>query len=665
VFKKILIANRGEIACRVIQTLRKLGIASVAVYSDADKNARHTSMADEAVCIGAAPSAHSYLAIDHLLQACHDTGADAVHPGYGFLSENVQFATRLRNEGFVFIGPGERALATMGDKLASKRLARETGVNTIAGPDEIVSNADDAVRIARDVGYPVMLKASAGGGGKAMRIARNDGECRDGYERATNEAQSSFGDNRLLVEKFVERPRHIEIQIFGDSHGNVIHLGERECSLQRRHQKILEESPSPFVDEPLRTAMGAQAVALAQAVDYQSAGTVEFLVDDERNFYFLEMNTRLQVEHPVTELVTGIDLVEWMIRIAAGEALPWSQKEIALDGWAIEARVYAEDPARGFLPSAGRLIRFVPPVESNDVRVDTGVREGDEISIHYDPMIAKLITHGATRDVAIDRMRDALDEFCIRGIAHNVGFLGALVGHGRMIVGDLSTDLVDKEHPHGFDATETAQDDPALLLAVGGVVHRRVQEQAARISDQLAGYEAVVKNDWVVVTEEEQSTISVQPTDGGYRVHCGGSQYRVTTDWQIGQLLFRATMNDTNNDTKFCVQVERRQLGYRLSHRGAEVDLMVLSARAAELLSRIPANEPPDTHNYLLSPMPGLLTAVLVEVGDDVKIGQDLVIVEAMKMENVLRAERAGKVANLLVSAGTTLVVDQPILEFE
>jgi propionyl-CoA carboxylase alpha chain len=661
VFKKILIANRGEIACRVIKTARKMGIASVAVYSQADKDALHTLTADESVCIGPAPSSQSYLVIDNILRACQETGAEAVHPGYGFLSENATFAERLQEAGIVFIGPGVESIGSMGDKINSKRLAGEAGVNTIPGSADIIRDANHAVRIARDIGYPVMLKASAGGGGKGMRVARNDDECRDGFERATNEARSSFGDARVFIEKFIEEPRHIEIQVIGDRHGKLVYLGERECSLQRRHQKVIEEAPSPFIDNKTRTAMGEQAVALARAVNYHSAGTVEFIVDADRNFYFLEMNTRLQVEHPVTEFVTGLDLVELMIRVAAGEPLPLSQADVKLNGWAIEARVYAEDPFRNFLPSVGRLVRYLPPTESDVVRVDTGVYEGGEVSVHYDPMIAKLITYGVDRIEAIDRMRDALNDFYIRGVSHNISFLGALIEHSRFIDGRLSTNLIAEEYPGGFNAADVVHDDPPLLIAACGAMHRRYRERAAKISGQLPGYEPKVDDQWVIVMGGHNHPITVLPAEGGYDVVYSGNTYRVTTDWQFGQPLFRGEINGTH----VSIQVERRDLSYRLFHWGAQVDVMVVSARGAELLARMPVKEPPDMSKYLLSPMPGLLSQLLVAIGEGVKQGQDLAVVEAMKMENMLRAEREGKVVKLFASVGDTLAVDQPIIEFD
>jgi propionyl-CoA carboxylase alpha chain len=661
VFNKILIANRGEIACRVIKTARRMGIQTVAVYSTADKDALHVALADEAVCIGPPPSAESYLVIDNLVDACQKTGAEVVHPGYGFLSENAAFAERLQQARIVFIGPGTQALTSMGDKITSKRLAREAGVNTVPGYTEVIPNAQMAASVARDVGYPVMLKASAGGGGKGMRIAHNDDECREGFDRATNEAQASFGDNRVFLEKYIEQPRHIEIQVLGDQHGNVIYLGERECSLQRRHQKVIEESPSPLLDEATRRAMGGQAIALARAVEYCSAGTVEFIVDQSKNFYFLEMNTRLQVEHPVTELVTNLDLVELMIRVAAGEHLPLAQDDVQLRGWAIESRIYAEDPFRNFLPSVGRLVRYMPPNESANVRVDTGVYEGGEVSIYYDPMIAKLITHAGDRDQAIAHMRTALNEFYIRGVAHNIGFLGALVDHPRFHAGELSTNLIGEEYPNGFNAEDVVHDDPLLLVATCGAIHRSYRERAAKISGQLEGYEPLVESDWVVLLGDDKYLITVRPTEGGYDVIHEDQTYRVETNWQFGQPLFRGRINGE----EVCVQVERRHLIYRLFHWGTQVDVRVLSARAAELLARMPEKPPPDTSKFLLSPMPGLLARIVVAAGEDVKTGQDLAVVEAMKMENVLRAEREAKVARVLVGVGDTLSVDQPILEFE
>ncbi len=660
-FNKILIANRGEIACRVIKTCRQMGIRTVAVYSEADRDALHTLQADDAVCLGPAPSVQSYLAIEKVLEACRESGAEAVHPGYGFLSENAVFAERLSEAGITFIGPSPHAIRSMGDKITSKKLAEAAGVNTIPGYADVIESPERAVEIAREIGYPVMLKASAGGGGKGMRIARNDDECRDGFQRATNEARSAFGDERVFLEKLIEEPRHIEIQVLADQHGNVIHLGERECSLQRRHQKVIEEAPSPFLDTATRAAMGEQAVALARAVDYESAGTVEFIVDSDRNFYFLEMNTRLQVEHPVTEFVTGLDLVELMIRIAAGEALPLSQPDVRLDGWAIEARVYAEDPARGFLPSVGRLVRYLPPPISDAVRVDTGVYEGGEVSMHYDPMIAKVITHGSTRDDAIAQMREALNEFYVRGVSHNISFLAAVVEQARFQEGRLSTNMIAEEFPNGFDPSDKVHGDPVQLIVVATSIHRRYMDRAAGISGQLPGYERKVSDHWVVVINGTHVPVEVRSIAGGHEVIHEGRAHKIVSDWQFGQPLFVCTIDGR----QYCLQIERRNMTYRLFHWGSQVDLMVLTPRAAELLACMPVKEPPDVSRYLLSPMPGLLTQLDAEEGREVRSGQDLAVVEAMKMENVLRAERDGKIAKILAAVGETLSVNQPILEYE
>jgi len=660
-FKKILIANRGEIACRVIKTARKMGIKTVAVYSEADRDALHVEMADEAVFIGPPPTAQSYLVMERIVQACKDTGAEAVHPGYGFLSERAAFCEALDKEGIVFIGPKVRAIDAMGDKITSKKLAKEAGVSTVPGYNEVIKDTQEAVKIAQGIGYPVMIKASAGGGGKGMRVAWNDAECADGFERSTNEARSSFGDERVFIEKYIEEPRHIEIQVLGDSHGNIVYLGERECSLQRRHQKVIEEAPSPFLDEKTRKAMGEQAVALARAVDYQSAGTVEFIVDAKRNFYFLEMNTRLQVEHPVTEYITGLDLVEQMIRVAAGEKLAFTQDDVKLKGWAIEARVYAEDPFRNFLPSIGRLVKYMPPKETEVVRVDTGIYEGSEVSMYYDPMIAKLITYGATRDRAIAHMRDALNEFFIRGVAHNISFLAALMVHTRFMTGRISTNMIAEEYPNGFHAADVPHDDPALLISVSAFLHRRYMDRAARISGQLLGHERKITNDWVVLMSGKQHPVHVDPAEGGYDVVYMGENYQVRSDWQFGQPLFKGTLNGTD----ICIQVERRDMIYRLFHWGSQADVMVLSPRIADLQALMPVKAPPDLSKYLLSPMPGLLTKIAVQVGQEVKAGEELAVIEAMKMENVLRADQDAKVAKIMAAAGDSLAVDQAIIEFE
>ena len=660
-FAKILIANRGEIACRVMRTARRMGIATVAVYSEADRGALHVEQADEAVCIGGAMPAESYLKIDAIVAACRTSGAQAVHPGYGFLSENRAFRDALDAAGVAFIGPPPGAIESMGDKITSKRIAQSAGVSTIPGHVGVVRDAHDAVRIARDVGYPVMLKASAGGGGKGMRIARNDQECREGFERAASEARSSFGDDRLFVERYIEEPRHIEIQVLADRHGNAVYLGERECSIQRRHQKIIEEAPSPFIDPPTRRAMGEQALALARAVEYESAGTVEFIVDRERRFYFLEMNTRLQVEHPVTEMVTGLDLVECMIRIAGGDPLGFDQSEVALKGWAMESRVYAENPLRGFLPSTGRLVRYMPPQSTSDVRVDTGVGEGGEISMYYDPMIAKLVTRGDTRDDAIRRMRDALDAYCIRGVDSNIAFLCAVFSHPRFVAGKLSTDFIEEEYPNGFGADDLRLEDPSALVAVAAAVQRRYRERATSISGRMPSFEPTISDDWVVVVNGTQYPCRATSIEGGEEVEFDGATLVVRSGWWFGQPLFQGTVNGA----PMTVQIEPHGVGYRLMHRGVSADVRVLTPRQAELRALMPESVAPDLSRFLLSPMPGLLVSLAVGPGDHVKAGEELAVVEAMKMENVLRAENDATVKAVHAAPGDQLAVDQPLLEFE
>ncbi|NKB59219.1 MAG: acetyl-CoA carboxylase biotin carboxylase subunit [Alphaproteobacteria bacterium] len=657
-FSKILIANRGEIACRVIRSAKRMGIATVAVYSEADADALHVEMADEAVAIGPAPSSESYLVIDNIMQAIGDTGADAVHPGYGFLSENAAFAEALDAAGVAFIGPGPRAIAAMGDKIESKRLAEEAGVATVPGRPGVIADADEAVTVSKEIGYPVMLKASAGGGGKGMRIARDDDGVRESFRLASSEARSSFGDDRIFIEKFVENPRHIEIQILADSHGNTIYLGERECSIQRRHQKVIEEAPSPFIDPETRAAMGAQAVALAQAVDYKSAGTVEFIVDGDRNFYFLEMNTRLQVEHPVTELVTGVDLVEQMIRVAAGETLSITQDDVGLEGWAMETRIYAEDPFRNFLPSTGRLVRYRAPAENDRVRVDTGVTEGGEISIFYDPMIAKLITSGATRDDAIAQMRDALDAYYIRGVSHNIPFLAAVLAHPRFASGNISTAFIDDEYADGFSTDDLVHGDPRLIVAVAAAIDARHQHRRGRVNGHAPALEKRV----AIAGERDitEYALEISGDDGAYAVGVDGQQFVVRGAWRPGDPLFRGAVNDV----PVCIQVERHGTRFRLSHAGGQMDILIVSERVAALNRLMPIKEPPDMSRFLLSPMPGLLIRLSVAEGDAVKAGEELAIVEAMKMENVLRAEQDGTVKELLAGEGDSLMVDQPILEF-
>ncbi len=660
-FKKILIANRGEIACRIITTARRMGIATVAVYSDADRDARHVMLADEAVNIGPPPPRESYLASEKILAACRASGAEAVHPGYGFLSENADFSRQVEEAGLTFIGPKFAAIAAMGDKIASKKLAFAAKVNTIPGCNEVVIDASDAARIAGDVGYPVMIKASAGGGGKGLRIAHNDEEARDGFEACRAEALTSFGDDRIFIEKFIEEPRHIEIQVLGDGHGNVVHLFERECSIQRRHQKVIEEAPSPFLDEAMRSAMGDQAVALAKAVGYESAGTVEFIVGKDRGFYFLEMNTRLQVEHPVTEMITGLDLVELMIRVAAGEALPFQQDELKIRGWAIECRINAEDSLHDFLPSIGRIVRYQPPESvAGCVRVDTGVYEGGEIPMHYDSMIAKVICHGATRDQAIGRMRDALNAFVIRGVASNIAFQAALVRHPRFEQGRLTTGFIAEEYPNGFHGSDLSPEGAEFLATMAAAVHRIYLERASRIEGQVPGHELCIGEEFVVVGNAAEREVQVQRVTHGCDVRIDGRTHEVRSVWRFGDILMRGTFDGA----PFCVQVERPGLRYRLTCMGVQIEYSVMPRRAAELLRRMPRKLPPDTSKFLLSPMPGLLVNVAVIAGQVVQPGERLVVIEAMKMQNTLHAERGGTIAEVLAEQGTSLAVDQPILRF-
>ncbi|MFL2494412.1 MAG: acetyl-CoA carboxylase biotin carboxylase subunit [Porticoccaceae bacterium] len=658
--KKILVANRGEIACRVFITAKKMGIATVAVYSDADRDSLHVQMADEAVHIGPSVSSDSYLAINKIIQACLDTGADAVHPGYGFLSENGHFRDSLDAAGIIFIGPSKEAIESMGDKITSKRIAEQAGVNTIPGYTDVVRDADHAIEISAEIGYPVMLKASSGGGGKGMRVANNDGDCREGFERATNEAKSSFGDDRIFIEKYIQQPRHIEIQVMADSQGNVIYLGERECSIQRRHQKVIEEAPSPFLDNETRKKMGEQSCALARAVNYQSAGTVEFIADADMNFYFLEMNTRLQVEHPVTELVTGQDLVELMIRVASGEKLMLTQNDVTLSGWAIEARVYAEDPLRNFLPSTGRLVKYSEP-KGNGIRVDSGVYEGGEISIFYDPMIAKLITYGDDRSQSITRMVDALDNYYIRGVNHNISFLNALMVHPRFVDGDLTTNFIADEFPDGFHADLVVQNDPEIAVVVAASVHQLDCERAGLLSDQLEGHEVEPSNEWIVIIADQRRSVRVRLTDTGYLVELDGQDYCIFTEWRLGDPLFKAVINDVN----VSVQVEPVASGYRLFYRGTEINAQVISPRAADFMKHMLFKPPQDMSKFLLSPMPGLLVNLSVNEGQEVKEGEELAVIEAMKMENSLRATKDGVVGNIEAEQGDSLAVDQIILEFK
>ncbi|MBT0961054.1 acetyl-CoA carboxylase biotin carboxylase subunit [Denitromonas iodatirespirans] len=660
-FKKILIANRGEIACRVIKTARRMGIQTVAVYSEADKRALFVELADEAVCIGPAPSAQSYLVADKIIAACKQTGAEAVHPGYGFLSENAEFSRRLEEEGIKFIGPKHYSVAKMGDKIESKKLALEAKVNTIPGYNDAISGPEQAVEIAKDIGYPVMIKASAGGGGKGLRVAFNDKEAFEGFTSCVNEAKNAFGDDRVFIEKYVLEPRHIEIQVLGDAYGNYVYLNERDCSIQRRHQKVIEEAPSPFVDPDMRRAMGEQAVALARAVQYESAGTVEFVVGADKSFYFLEMNTRLQVEHPVTEYITGIDLVEQMIRVAYGEKLGFGQDEVKLDGWSMECRINAEDPFRGFLPSTGRLVKFEPPVEREDVRVDTGVYDGGEISMYYDSMIAKLIVHGTDRADAIRKMRDALNEFVIRGISSNIPFQAALLEHPRFCSGNFNTGFIAEEYPQGFDASMVPHDDPGLLAAVATFARMRYIERAVQISGQMAGHGRRVNKELVVLMGADKYPVSVEDLDGGLRIRQGEKTYDIVSDWTFRDRLFKGSVNGA----PVCLQIERRGLRYHISHFGLQVQPMVMTEVATSLLERMPEKLPPDLSKLLLSPMPGLLREVAVQPGQEVKAGEKLAVIEAMKMENVLKAEQDCVVKKVVAHPGASLTVDEVIIEFE
>jgi propionyl-CoA carboxylase alpha chain len=695
-FDKILIANRGEIACRVIKTAKKMGIATVAVYSDADKDALHVGLADEAVRLGPASSRESYLSADKTIAACKATGAQAVHPGYGFLSENEAFARRVEEEGIVFIGPKYASIAAMGDKIASKALAGRANVNTIPGWNAAIETAERAVEIAAGIGYPVMIKASAGGGGKGLRVAFNDKEAFEGFTACRNEARNSFGDDRVFIEKFVEHPRHIEIQVLGDAHGHVVFLNERECSIQRRHQKVIEEAPSPFISDATRAAMGAQAVALAQAVNYQSAGTVEFVVGRDQSFYFLEMNTRLQVEHPVTECITGLDLVEQMIRVAAGEPLSFTQAEVRRQGWAIECRINAEDPFRNFLPSTGRLVRFIPPDATMHaaqpvpgqfgVRVDTGVEEGGEIPMHYDSMIAKLIVHGSDRQDAIERMREALNGFVIRGVSSNIPFQSALLSHPSFVAGDFNTGFIAEHYARGFRAEDVPHHDADFLIALAAAVHRRLRDRAVGISGQVAGHGVQIAADHVAVIkgaggahrhvplhialsgdvaggaagDAPGRTAAPPSVTGPLLVTVTDRRYALTLDWSFRGIRAHGLCNGQ----PYTAQIERSELWTRVSHNGLVIEAQVLRPRAAALLQLMPYKAPADMSKYLLSPMPGLLVQVAVAAGQAVQAGERLAVIEAMKMENILTAAQDGTVAAVLARPGESLAVDQPILSF-
>ena len=659
-FKKILIANRGEIACRVMRSAKKMGIATVAVYSDADARSPHVELADEAVHLGPPPAAESYLLADKIIQAAKDTGADAIHPGYGFLSERESFALACKEAGIAFIGPPANAIAAMGDKIESKKLARDAGVNTVPGSEGAIDSTEDGLTWANKIGYPVMMKASAGGGGKGMRLAWNDQDVKDGFEATKREGLASFGDDRVFIEKFIEQPRHIEIQILGDTQGNIVYLGERECSIQRRHQKVVEEAPSPFVSPEMRKRMGEQAVALARAVGYYSAGTVELIVSGAdttgEGFYFLEMNTRLQVEHPVTEYVTGVDLVEQMIRVAAGEPLPFTQDDVTLNGWAMESRVYAEDPYRGFLPSIGRLVRYSPPETDENVRVDDGVAEGGEVSMFYDPMIAKLITYGEDRITAIDRMVEALGRFEIAGLGHNIDFLSALMQHERFRSGNITTNFIAEEYPDGFQGAPADHAQLRRLAAIGGFVATAHADRNLLIDGQL-GHRLQPPSQWQVKMADDVFDVTVSRDD----VSVNGEGTGLSMAYSPGDRMVEAEFGED----VIVVAVRPTRAGFRFNSLGASHDLRVLPAHAAQHGQHMIEKIPPDTSKLLLCPMPGLLVSLHVGEGDKVEPGQPLATVEAMKMENILRAEKAGTIAMINTAEGDSLAVDEVILELE
>jgi propionyl-CoA carboxylase alpha chain len=660
-FDKILIANRGEIAVRIMQTCKKMGIKTVAVYSEADTNALHVREADEAVYIGPSPSIKSYLNIDNLLSAIAQTGAQAVHPGYGFLSENAEFANRLRQANVTLIGPGPEAIRLMGDKIESKKIAMKAEVSTVPGALDVITSDEEAKRVVNEIGYPVMIKAAAGGGGKGMRVARNEKELLDGIRYAGSEAASSFKDGRVFIERFFENPRHIEIQVLGDKKGNTLWLGERECSIQRRHQKVIEEAPSCFLDEATRRKMGEQSVALAKAVGYYSAGTVEFIVDGNKNFYFLEMNTRLQVEHRVTELVTGIDLVEQMIRIAAGEELGFSQKDVKLHGWAMESRLYAEDPKRSFLPSTGRITRYIEPVNVRNVLIDTGIYEGGEVSMFYDPMVAKVCTSGETRDEAIATMREALAAFIIEGISHNGSFLEAILGHQRFAKGDISTNFIEQEYPGGFIGAELTSETTKIFLGTAITIFLRDAERAAKITNQVPGRERAIGARWVVNVDGEDYPVYVRhDQDQGYFITHNRKLISVKTGWNLGGRLFQAMVNGK----PVSVQIRHLEEGYTLTYGGANVTVKVRTPRVAELAQFMPKVQDRSRKGELVAPIAGLIVSTKVKEGQQVKAGQELIVIEAMKMENVIYADHDTTVKKICVGDRESVQVDQVLIQF-
>ncbi len=660
-FEKILIANRGEIAVRIMATAKRMGIKTVAVYSEADTNALHVKQADEAVYIGPSPSAQSYLNVANIMSAIDQTGAQAVHPGYGFLSENSEFAAQLRRNGVTLIGPSSDAIKLMGDKIESKKIARKAGVNTVPGTLDVITSAKEAKKIADEIGYPVMIKAAAGGGGKGMRIARNEKELTDGLKYAASEAESSFSDSRVFIEKFFDNPRHIEIQVLGDKHGNTVYLGERECSIQRRHQKVIEEAPSSFLSDAKRKQMGEQAVALAKEVGYYSAGTVEFIMDQEGNFYFLEMNTRLQVEHRVTELVTKIDLVEQMIRIAAGDKLPFKQEDIQLNGWSFESRVYAEDPRRGFLPSTGRITRYQEPVTEHNVLIDTGVYEGGEVSMFYDPMIAKVCTHAATREKAIEAMQAALSAFVIRGVQHNISFLEAVLGHERFKRGDISTNFIEQEYPGGFTGAELTSETTKVFLAAAVFIFLRDAERAAKISGQIPGRERAIGARWVVTIGDQSFPIFARAKEYGYDISYDQGLIVVRSSWKLGRRLFQATVNGRHVSVKLLYQNE----GFQLSYAGSDVNAYVRTPRVAELAQYLPKETLHIRKDQLVAPIAGMVQHVRVKEGDMIKAGGELVVIEAMKMENVIHADHDVKIKKIHVTPKESVQAEQVLIEFD
>ncbi len=665
-FSKILIANRGEIACRIIDTCRRIGVKTVVVYSDADADSLAVLRADEAVHIGGSPASESYLVMDKIVDAVRKTGAEAVHPGFGFLSENPAFARRLEKEGITFIGPNPHAIEAMGDKITSKKFAAEAGVTTVPGHMGLIENTDDAVRISDDIGYPVMIKASAGGGGKGIRVAHSSADVREGFPAVRAEAQNAFGDDRIFIEKFILNPRHIEIQVLGDKHGNIVHLFERECSIQRRNQKVIEEAPSPLLDEATRMKMGEQAIALARAVNYDSAGTVEFVASGaDKSFYFLEMNTRLQVEHPVTEFITGVDLVEQMLRVAAGETLDFSQDDLKINGWAIESRIYAEDPYRNFLPSIGRLKRFTPPktgkaATGGTIRMDTGVREGDEISMFYDPMIAKLVTHGETRDMALDTQIEALDRFLIEGIQDNIPFVATVANESRFRSGDITTAYIKDEFPDGFAGVDPTDLQLSQMAASAAFVHAVYARRAEKISGRLSP-PPPARRDWVVVLGGHEIETSIELVDDGADITLNGQTHQLRSDWTPGEDLLTGQFDGQ----EFAIKFNNRVRGYGLRHRGVSLDALVFTPEAAKLHSRLPVKEVPDTSKLIMSPMPGLVVSIDVEIGQDVKEGEQVCVVEAMKMQNIIRAEAEGRVKSINVAPGDNVAADDVMVEFE